>query len=308
MEVFTLTITQLANMFIFLIIGFIMRKKEIGGEGVSKTLSALLVNVFLPAMFILNFRDNFTVKNISENLYMLLAGTLVLLISIIPAKIFSRLLARDNLQKDVYMYSLLIPNLGYMGYPLMQAVFGNEMQFNMMMFAIPYQLTIYTYGMYILNPNRDLSMKRLLNPILIALFVGMILGLTQIPVPKFLLNTMDSAQGCMAPSAMILTGFVLGKTDFKPLFKDARLFFAALLRGFIIPIVFLICMMLLKVPSVYIIVSTVLLSMPMGLNSIVFPEAYGGDSLTGAKSAFVSNLISIVSIPVMFTILGFICK
>ena len=42
MEVFKLTVNQLANMFIFLIIGFFMRKKKIGGDGVSKTLSALL--------------------------------------------------------------------------------------------------------------------------------------------------------------------------------------------------------------------------------------------------------------------------
>lgn len=304
MDIFLLTVNQLANMFLFLVIGFIMRKKNIGGDGVSKTLSTLLVDVFLPAMFILNFRDNFTVENISGNFSLLLCGVCVLLISIIPAKIFSKMLAKTPLQKDVYMYSLLIPNLGYMGYPLMEAVFGQQMLFYMMMFAIPYQLTIYTYGMYILNPNREMSLKKVLNPIMISLVIGMIAGLCKLRFPDFLEKAMSGASGCMSPSAMILTGFVLGGTKIKPIFTDIRLFIAALLRGIVIPGVFLLAMLALHIDKVFIIVATVLLSMPMGLNSIVFPEAYGGDSLTGAKATFMSNLVSIITIPAMFALLG----
>ena len=89
-EIFVLTIEQLANMFIFIIIGFIMRKAKIGGDGVSKTLSALLVNIFVPAMFFLNFKDNFTVKNLSENLYLVLFGVAVIALSFLPAKFFSK--------------------------------------------------------------------------------------------------------------------------------------------------------------------------------------------------------------------------
>lgn len=307
-EVFILTIEQLANMFIFIILGFIMRKAKIGGEGVSKALSALLVNIFLPAMFFLNFKSNFTVKNLSENLYLVLFGIAVIAVSFFPAKFFSKLLAKNNLQRDVYMYSLLIPNMGYMGYPMMEAVFGTQMQFYMMMFAIPYQIVIYTYGMYILNPNREISLKKLLNPIMISLVLGMLAGLLKINLPKFLYTALESAKNCMAPSAMILTGFVLAATPIKPIFTDIRLFVGAILRGVIIPLVFLGIMLLLKLPDMYIIVAMVTLSMPMGLNSIVFPEAYGGDSLTGAKSTFMSNVVSIVTIPVMFALLGLICK
>jgi predicted permease len=195
-----------------------------------------------------------------------------------------------------------------MGYPMMEAVFGTQMQFNMMMFAIPYQIVIYTYGMYILNPNRQLNVKKLLNPIIISLILGMAAGLLQIKLPAFLLGTLESAKNCMSPSAMILTGFVLAATPIKPIFTDIRLFVGAILRGVIIPLAFLAVMLLLKLPSLYIIVAMVTLSMPMGLNSIVFPEAYGGDSLTGAKSTFMSNVVSIVTIPLMFALLGLICK
>ncbi len=303
-ETLNLTLNQLGNMFLFMIIGFIMRKKKIGGDDVSKVLSSLLVNLFLPAMFFLNFLENFNLKNLSENMYLLLFGILVLAISFVPAKIFSKLLAKNNLQKDVYMYSLLIPNLGYMGYPLMEAVFGEQMLFFMMMFAIPYQFTIYTYGMYILNPNRSFTAKKLLNPIIIALILGMIFGIAEIKLPTFLMKALTSAESCMSPSAMILTGFVLGATPIKPIFKDIRLFVTAFLRGIIIPIAFFAVMMLLKVDTIFVTVAIVTLAMPLGLNSVVFPEAYGGDSLTGAKATFMSNILSIITIPIMFGILG----
>lgn len=303
LEIFTLTLNQLSTMFLFMVIGFIMKKTKTGGEEVSKVLSSLLVNLFLPAMFFLSFQKNFNIKNLSENLSLLLFGTVVLIISFVIAKIFSKLLAQTPLQKDVYMYSLLIPNIGYMGYPIMRAVFGEQMLFYMMMFSIPFQITIYTYGNYILNPNRQLSVKRLLNPIMIALIFGIVFGIAQINFPGFLTGALKSAEGCMSPSAMILTGFVLGATPIKPIFKDIRLFIASILRGIIIPGAFLAVMILLKLDKTFIISATVLLSMPFGLNSVVFPEAYGGDSLTGAKATFVSNILSMITIPVMFAIL-----
>ena len=42
--------------------------------------------------------------------------------------------------------------------------------------------------------------------------------------------------------------------------------------------------------------------MPLGLNTVVFPAAYGGDTTPGAGMALVSHLILVITIPVMFSI------
>lgn len=44
-------------------------------------------------------------------------------------------------------------------------------------------------------------------------------------------------------------------------------------------------------------------AMPLGLNTVVFPAAYGGDTTPGASMALISHLMSIITIPIMFAVL-----
>jgi len=301
---FVLTVNQLINMFTFMVIGYFMRKKKLGGDGVGTVLSTLLVNFFMPALVFSTFSSNFRLSDISENITFFWFGIGTLVVAFFVAKLLSKLFAQNALQKDIYMYSFLIPNIGYMGYPLIEAVFGTQALLKMLVLVIPYNITIYTYGMYILNPNREFSVKKVVNPSIMALILGILAGISEIKIPAVAESVINSAKACMAPSAMILTGFVLAATPIKPLLKDFKLYIAAIVRGIIIPGTALLILWALKAPAQCIVITVATLSMPMGLNSVVFPEAYGGDGLTGAKTSFVSNLLSLITIPLMFVLLG----
>ncbi len=298
------TVNQLINMFFFVIVGFVMRRRKIGGEGVGTTLSTLLVNIFMPALTFSSFSENFRLKELSENMAFFVAGVIALAATFPVAKILAEKFGKTSQEKDIYIYSFLIPNLGYMGIPLIEAVYGNRMLFYMMVFTIPYNIVIYTYGLYILNPNRKFSLKKILSPSFIAMILGIIAGIAEIKLPTAALSIINSAKGGMAISAMILTGFVLAATDIKPLFRDFKLYLAAIIRGLAISMAALGICLLFKVDTRIMVVMCATLAMPMGLNSIVFPEAYGGDGLTGAKTSFMSNVLSIVTIPIVFFVLG----
>ena len=47
------------------------------------------------------------------------------------------------------------------------------------------------------------------------------------------------------------------------------------------------------------------LAMPLGLNTIVIPAAYGGDTSTGASCALISSTLAVITIPVLFLLFGF---
>lgn len=297
----TLTINQLINMFVFMIIGYTMRKRKIGGDGVSTVLSTLLVNLFLPALVFSTFAEKVQLHEMTENIYYMLAGIISILISFPLALFLASKFAKTGLEKDVYTYSFLISNIGYMGYPLVEAVFGTKMLLKMMIFCLPYQLVIYTYGTYILNPNRELSFKKIINPNITAIALGLIVGLTGIKLPTVVTSIVHSASSCMSVSAMLLTGFVLAATSVKPLLKEGKLYLAALIRGIGIPGIALLICFIFKIDANIMTIICATLAMPMGLNSIVFPEAYGGNGLTGAKTSFVSNLLCIITIPLVFS-------
>jgi predicted permease len=44
-------------------------------------------------------------------------------------------------------------------------------------------------------------------------------------------------------------------------------------------------------------------AMPLGLNTVVFPEAFGGNPKTGASMTMISHTLCVISIPLMYALM-----
>lgn len=292
-------------MFVFMLLGYIMRKKKLGGEGVGGALAAIEVYICLPALSFSTFAQNFRRDAMAAYLPFLLAGIITIAVSFLISKLLSRLFSENRLQRDVYMYSFLIPNIGYMGYPIISAVFGEKLLLSMMVYTIPFNLMIYTYGFYILNPKREWSLKKVINSNTCAIALGIACGLFNFKLPALADNIITSAKVCMSPLAMILTGFVLGGVQAKPMLLDVKSYIAAFVRAIAIPLAALFTLLLLNIRGELMTIVVATLCMPFGLNSVIFPEAFGSDSKTGAKISFISNIMSIITIPAVFAAVSY---
>ena len=101
---------------------------------------------------------------------------------------------------------------------------------------------------------------------------------------------------------MILTGFVIGKFDLKKLVTKARVYLLTVLRIVVMPLIFLLIAKLLRLPQEAQTLVLVFSAMPLGLSTIVFPAAYGGDETPGASMAVISNVIGILTVPLMMSL------
>ncbi|MCL2517347.1 MAG: AEC family transporter [Oscillospiraceae bacterium] len=307
LEIFNITFNQLAILFIFLAIGFILKKLKIVHDTLSNVLSSLEVIVFLPALCFNTFSQNVSVATINSKLPYFLYGVAILAVTFVMSIGLTKLLAKDNNTRDVYLYALTIPNIGYLGYPLINALYGEEMLSNTMLFCLPMNLFIYTAGIYILCPkdNYKFSLKKLLNPTMVMTFLGIIVGLTGLKMPQIVTSVSASASACMAPIAMIMTGFVLAKIPFKAMINNYKTYIVSALRLLIIPGLILAGMLLIKADPKITLIAAGIYAMPLGLNVVVFPEAYGGDSKTGAQSCLVSYVLCILTIPLVFSVISY---
>ena len=312
-EITGTTINQLILMFFFMFIGFFFRKKRILDEFSSGTISRLVVNLFLPAMIIRSFSDNFKSDVIADKAMLLLFSATVLFVTAIISIFLAKLFAREKNEKGetvinkntqgIYIYSFTIPNLGYMGYPLVQAVFGDSALTDAMIYCMPYNIYIYTLGMYYLTERKEISFKTMITPPFLATFVGMGLGLLDFEMPGVITRILTTAESCVSPCAMILTGAVFARMDMSSVFRDWRPYAASAIRLLIIPFSALFLFRFIGVPESWILPSVAILAMPLGVNSIVFPEAYGGDAESGAKVCFMAAILAIFTIPVVFALL-----
>lgn len=304
MQVFSATLNQMFVLFTFMVLGYFLNFKGILPLNTSIALSRLETNVLVPCLVFNTFYKYCTLENLSQKWSYLVYGAVVTLASIGIGVSLSKIFSKDNYLRKIYTYSFAVSNFGFMGNAVVLGVFGDEVLFDYMMFTLPLSLYTYSYGTASLIPKSDnkISFKMFLNPNCIAILIGAVVGFTGLPIPKFLLNAVSSAGACMSPLAMILTGFVIANFSIKKLASVKRIYVASVIRLIILPLFFVLVLMLFKTDSTVIMLALCATAMPLGLNTVVYPAAYGGDTTPGASMALISHVLSIITIPIMFAL------
>ncbi len=303
MTVFSITFQQLLVFLLIMAIGFTIKKLNILADSAETVLSRLLAYIFGTALTVKTFSSQFRPENLQENGTYLLFGIAALAITSAFGFGLGRFFSKDWYLKRVYTYSLVIANMGYMGYPLVKAIFGEKSLMHMMVFCLPFSMFIYTAGLVLLNPKSQKSpWKSLLNPMVCGMVLGSVLGLLEIPLPSVIPNTLEMLSNCMAPVAMLITGIVIAKFPFKDLCRNPAVYAASLLRLLVIPAVIALVFRAWNVPQEVITIALCATAMPAGLNTVVFPAAYGGDVRPGAGMALISSALGLVTIPLIFSL------
>ncbi len=304
MQVFLATLYKMIELFLFIAIGFLFTRKKLLPENSAGILSKLETTVFVPCLVFKVFYEYCTVENLKAKWTYILYGFAIMAISLIIGIFLAKLFAKEDYLRKIYTYSFAVSNFSFMGNAVVLGVFGGEILFDYMMLTLPLNMYVYSIGTASLIPNNSgkLSLKAFVNPIFIALLLGAAFGLAQIPLPVFVSNAVTSAGNCMAPLAMLLTGLVIGKYSLKTLASNKKVYLASAIRLIILPTLFMLALIALRTSPDILRVALCATAMPLGLNTVVFPAAYGGDTTPGASMALVSHLISVITIPIMFSI------
>ncbi len=308
-KVFLLTLEQFGVLMMFIVIGYLLNKCKIITD--SKPLSSALMWVFLPAIVFDVFYENFTISNLSTALPYLIAGLVLLLLSL---AIFHPIVKRykDRITRNTYWYSMAITNMAYLGFPLVSAVFPDLYLFYVV-FTIGYHFYVFTVGAMMFEPEgKKFSLKGLLSPIMIALVLGMICGpifdVLDAQLPSVVENIVGSAAGCMSPVAMLVTGFTLAKLPIKEVFNRWDVYLFTGLRLLVLPAVFgaiaYLCHMWFGLPIGVVQVVILYSALPMGLNTVVFAESNGEDGTLGAQCAFISHVLCLITLPLIFGVVA----
>lgn len=313
LSIFGAVFEQVVKLMIFVCVGYLLSKTKVVDFKHSKILSCLMVYLFLPAHIFHTFSEKFTVKYISENYFIILASAVMLILLIVASFFVSKLLSKDRYQRKIYAYSLIIPNFGYMGYVLADALaksnikgISENLSINVMVFTFPLLIYTHTYGFCSLT-NKKLNFRSLMNPPLIGMVLGAIVGLTGVYSNAFVADHMDpiitTASACMGPISMLLTGIVISEFNFKEILSNWKNYMVVALRLLIIPLAFAYALKFGADVSGFaplkdvIMPALIIYASSCGLNTIVFPRLVGEDCKTGASLALISNIFVCITLP-----------
>ena len=323
MDIFIPTLNQMGLLFLFIIIGYILAKGKFIPENSAAVLSKLENFVLIPASVLATFMRQFTVSNLSSAGMFFIGGFVTILISIPIAMLVARICSKDSYIRKIYTYGIAFSNFGFMGYAVVKGVFPSVYS-NYLVFVIPFWVLIYVWGVpSLLIPSTGDKksfvgrLRSFVNPMFIAMIVGMVVGLLfsgQIIALEssgtklFVFEAIDKLDACMSPVAMLLTGMTIARIDLKSTFTKASLYIISAFRLAIIPLVFIAVLFILPIEYWLKVCILCVGSMPLGLNTIVIPSAYGLDTSEASGMALISHLLSCISIPVIFMLFNILVR
>lgn len=317
MEIFNLTLSQMLMMFTLILVGFLLRKKNILPENADSAMAKMETYVFCPALTLYSQMTQCTVQTFKENSILILYGLIIVVAGILISYPLSELFVRKTsgspekqYKRNIYKYAMSFGNYGFMGNFIILGVWGDELFYKYTIFTIMIGILCSSWGLYILIPkDQNVSIwtnlkKGFLAPPVIALVVGIAFGLLNLRkyVPEFIISAFDNAGKCQGPVAMVLAGFVIGGYNFKKLLLNKKVYAVTFLRLIVIPSVIMLVLKALGTSEEIMLLALIAFATPLGLNTIVYPAAYGGETETGASMAMISHTLSVITIPLMYLV------
>lgn len=271
--------------------------------------------LFVPTLSLYTQATRCTVETFRDNYELILYGLAIMVAAILLAYPLSALCIRKTAgspekmySRNIYKYAMAYGNYGFMGNFIVLGIWGEEFFFKYSMFVFFVGILCSSWGLYILIPKDHKGSlwgnlkKGLLTPPTIALVAGMLFGLLDLTkyVPDFVITALDNDGKCQGPVAMVLAVFVIGGYDLKRIFLNKKVYVATLLRLIVIPAVLVLALKLLGTSEEIQILALIAFATPLGLNTIVYPAAYGIETETGAYMAMISHTLSVITIPLMY--------
>ena len=291
----SILLRQIAIMALLAAVGVCLSRKGFLSPQGTKDLGAILLRVIIPCVIVKSYITEFSRERLLE--LALSAG--LALIGFILAMVISYLVFGKRRRLENFAASFC--NAGFIGIPLAQAIIGEEGVFYIAASVALLNLFQWTYGVYIMADRKDaISAKTIAkNPVVIAIVIGVVLFVSQIPVPGIVTSTLGYIAGMNTPIAMILMGTYLAKLPLKKLL-DKRAYGCVLFRLVIIPAVILLVFWALPIANVDIALAAFLAAAtPVGANICVFAQQYDCDYEFSVVTVCLSTLLSVITVPLL---------
>lgn len=304
---FNSIINQILVLFIVLFLGYFIRKRNIIDEHSSKKISSLVVNVTAPFLIIgsMTRKTNLGSKEI---LGILSISVIVYICMFLMTFIVPKLLRVEKNNLGVYKFMIMFSNVGFMGFPVVSSIFGQEAIFYASIYNLPFYGLVYTLGIYFVSMNNKDRMKfqfkKMLNPGVCAVLIGLFIFSFKLTLPYAVTETIKMMGGLTTPLSMIVIGSSLANVQIKNIFSNVRLYIYSFLKLFVFPVIIFIIIRNFGFNEIMTGVPVIIMGMPVAANAVILSKEYGGNDNLAAEGVFISTMLSIITIPLLVYLLS----
>ena len=300
MIVFTV-LGKIISIFLMMLVGIVCWKSGIIDDNSKEKFSRLSTQIVSPMVIFMSFQMDYDQMLLIHMGILLILAFFVFILAIGVSQVFLR--RKLGYDLAVERFAVTYANFGYMGLPLAEALLGNTGVIYMAVFIAVYNLFVWSHGIMLLE-DKGFRPGKLVNPSLIALILGLLSFIFQIRVFESAAFAMNAIASMNTPLAMILSGAIVAKIDFKRLLGKRRLFWVVSLRQILSAGIFCLVLRALPVEESIQMIAAIAASCPVASMTITLSIIYHRDSDYATEIFTVSTFLCILTFPLCLLIAG----
>lgn len=290
-------ISQLAALFLMILAGYISARAGLISPQFRQKLSSLALNTAAPCIILSSVLES--ESGSADMAAAVGVGVFFFALMIALAALLVRVCRVPRAQRGLDQLMLVFTNVGFMGIPVVQSIYGPTGVALLSMFILIFNLCFFSYGVLLISGGLSLNPRALLNTCIVAALLALLFGLTgwHLPAP---VETALSAIGAMnTPLAMMIIGASIAHSDLRAAFSSPRLYLVSLLRMAVMPLCILGIVAVLPIPRMLAGICVALAAMPVAGNCAMISDLYTPEDMTASQAVMLTTLLSAVTLPLI---------
>jgi len=294
-----------------LAVGAGMRRGGMVTAGGARQMSALVLNVSLPALIFSTLADEITPQELARAPLLVAMGGYALSAAI------ARLPFLRSEQRATFQTAVAVTNTGFVGYPVCLALLGNVGLLYAVLYDVGLTVVMSTYSIWLLSRAsrranggwRGALLDLLRTPMMWGMLAGAAWGALGGPTPEWLMRPLRTLGQVTTPLALLTVGMLVQPARSPttvPTEADAParsrvragLAALALARLVLAPALIWALVAALRVERSAAAVIVLQTAMPSAVCTTAMVEQYGGDSAFASAGVISTTLLSLLTLPV----------
>lgn len=290
-----IVLKQLSLMFFLVCIGYLLYYKKMLDNDTTKQLSNILLYVVNPFLSIVSFIQPYE----TEKLIGFAVTFIYSIISIFLGLFIGRIFFGKNNRLE--QYACGFSNGGFIGIPLVQGLLGSKYIFDLSAFLIAYSVVAWSYGLFLITGKNDFTIKKFItNPAILAVIIGLLIFILQIPIPTIISDTLSIVGNINTPLGMIILGTYIANDRILNIFMSKKAYLVSFIKLLVVPAIMILLLKYVYVPYEEIKMILLIVSCaPCGVTLAMFSQIAGGDYSYGARITSLSTIFCPITIMIM---------
>lgn len=304
---FSVLMQKMLIFVVLMVIGYICARTGYISKAFVSDASKITLNVFMVATIINSVAASDLALSSTELLTSIGVMSLTMLLLYASGSILSRTLPMQNEKRPVFDLLISVVNTMFMGLPVVSQVYGGLAVFYVSLSCLPFNLLLYSYGVYRLNSSDSgfkFRWKSILCPPLIATVISILLFLFRLSLPLAAKDLLYVMSNVTMPLSMFVVGASLGSVRLIDSFTDINSYVVAFFSLIVSPLLVWLILRGFVTDDILLKSAVILAGCPSGVVVTILSIQFGKDYVSSSKAILLSTVLSVATLPLVVYLLG----